>query len=88
MFIGPESSTESEDDDEVPTPRDEVRRLFWAIVVLLNIGILAVSLGVMLAGFRGQYRDAALLIGGGLVVLYSAYRRYESRHEVFDETAR
>lgn len=87
MTIGPSPSSESGDSAETPTPSDDVRRRFWAIVVLTNLGIFAVSLGVMLAGFRGQFRDAALLIGGGLIVLYSAYRRYESRHEVFDDTA-
>lgn len=87
MTIGPEPSSESDGTEETPSPSEEVRRRFWAIVVLLNLGIFAISLGVMLAGFRGQFRDAALLIGGGLTVLYSAYRRYESRHEVFDEPA-
>ena len=87
MTIGPEPSSESDDSAETPTPSDDVRRRFWAIVVLLNLGFFAVSLGVMLAGFRGQFRDAGLLIVGGLIVLYSAYRRYESRHEVFDDAA-
>ncbi|MFW5924083.1 MAG: DUF7322 domain-containing protein [archaeon] len=84
MTIGPEPSATSDDEEELPTPRDEVRRLFWAIVLLLNLGFLAVSLGIMLAGFRGQYRDGALLVGGGSIVLYGAYRRYQSRHEILD----
>ncbi|MFW6003703.1 MAG: DUF7322 domain-containing protein [Halanaeroarchaeum sp.] len=70
-----------------PGPNDlseEVKRRFLAIVVLLNAGILAVSLGLMLAGFRGRYRDGALLVGGGTIVLASAYRRYRTRHEVFE----
>lgn len=65
---------------------EDVRRRFLAIVILLNAGILAVSLGAMLALFRAQYRDAALLIAGGAVVLYGAYRRYRDRHEVLDST--
>ena len=90
MSIGPSPSNDDADEsgegDETPSPPEPVRRRFWAIVLLLNAGILAVSLGVMLAGFRGQYRDAVLLIGGGLVVLYGAYRRYRTRHEVFEST--
>lgn len=85
MQIGPGASDESEDgDDEPAAPPLPVRKRFWSIVVLLNLGLFAVSLGVMLAGFRGQYEYGAMFVGGGLVVLYSAYRRYQSRHEVFE----
>ncbi|MFB6132565.1 MAG: hypothetical protein ABEJ44_04075 [Halanaeroarchaeum sp.] len=87
MRIGPEPFNDSDDeeDEEHALPPEPVRRRFWVIVVLLNLGIFAVSLGAMIAAFRGQYRDAALLIGGGAVVLYSAYRRYRTRHEAFED---
>lgn len=61
-----------------------VRRRFVAIVILLNVGILAVSLGVMLAIFRARYRDGAILVVAGGGVLVSAYWRYRTRHEVFE----
>ncbi|UWG47414.1 putative membrane protein [Halanaeroarchaeum sp. HSR-CO] len=76
--------------EESPGPEalsEDVRRRFLAIVILLNVGILTVSLGLMLAGFRGRYRDAALLVAGGGIVLASAYRRYRTRHEVFESSA-
>lgn len=90
MRIGPDpfddsDGEEDEEEWERSAPAEPVRRRFWAIVVLLNLGIFAVSLGVMIAAFRGQYRDAALLVGGGVVVLISAYRRYRTRHEVFGD---
>lgn len=88
MPIGPrpfEDDDEDEEDEEQLLPPEPVRRRFWAIVVLLNLGLFAVSLGVMIAAFRGEFQYAALLVAGGLVVLYSAYRRYRSRHEVFEQ---
>ena len=87
MPFGRDRSIDENDGDDVPVPQDEVRKLFWAIVILLNAGILAVSLGLMLAGFRGQYGTGAVLVGVGGVVLADAYRRYRSRHEVFEATA-
>ncbi|MGM0399050.1 MAG: DUF7322 domain-containing protein [Halobacteriota archaeon] len=86
-----ESATDSSvaSGDGPPGPEalsEDVRRRFLAIVILLNVGILAVSLGLMLAGFRGRYRDAALLVGGGGILLASAYRRYRTRQEVFESS--
>ncbi|MFB6093383.1 MAG: hypothetical protein ABEJ77_00380 [Halanaeroarchaeum sp.] len=78
MSIGPSS------DDDTPRPPEPVRRRFWAIVLLLNAGFLAVSLGLMLAGFEARYRDGAILVAGGAAILYGAYRRYERRHEVLE----
>ncbi|KTG21921.1 DUF7322 domain-containing protein [Haloferax profundi] len=58
----------------------EVSRLFWASVVLANIGLAGLALGPMLVYFRGQ-----VLIGGGVTLLgigalvrvYYMYKEYE-----------
>jgi len=59
---------------------EELQKMFWSVVVLLNIAILAASLGVMYVVFRGR-----LQFGGGLVLIgllgglhaYRIYRRWE-----------
>lgn len=48
-------------DREVP---DELRRTFWKLVLLFNVGIFALSLGVLLVVFESRF-----LIGGGAVVV-------------------
>lgn len=59
--------------------RTAVKREFIVQVILLNLGILAVGLGSMLFYFRGLLAVGAGLIGGGLVVIGLAYRRYRTR---------
>ena len=54
----------------------EVARAFWIVVLLLNVGIFAVSLGLLLAAFRGQYRIGAALALVGAHALARAYHRY------------
>lgn len=59
---------------------EELQKMFWSVVVLLNLAILAASLGVLYVIFRGR-----LQLGGGLVLVgllgglhaYRLYRRYE-----------
>lgn len=56
---------------------------FWSVVVSLNVGLFATSLGLMLVYFRGQWR-----LGGGVFVLgvatlaygYLKYRGYRRRN--------
>lgn len=52
----------------------DLAKFFWAAVIYANVGIAGVSLGLMLAGFRGQ-----LLLGGGAVAigLFALYRTYD-----------
>ncbi|MFB6126341.1 MAG: hypothetical protein ABEJ79_03455 [Halolamina sp.] len=72
------------DTDEVDA---ETRTTFWASVLLANGAVLLVSLGPMLAFFRGQ-----TLLGGGLFVagcllfarLYVYYRSFRSDDEASD----
>jgi hypothetical protein len=48
------------DESEAPA---EVRGAFWSLVAVFNAAILAMSVGAMLVGFRGQWTT-----GGGLLV--------------------
>lgn len=62
--------------DGSDAPRD-LRRAFWSLVVTFNVALFALSLGLMLAYFRGQ-----LALGGGLTLAGAAlfargYRRYQ-----------
>ncbi|WP_042663524.1 hypothetical protein [Haloferax sp. ATB1] len=63
-----------------PDVNPEVARLFWASVVLANVGLAGVTVGPMLVYFRGD-----TLLGGGLflfgavvlVRVYSIYREFK-----------
>lgn len=55
-----------------------VSRAFWAAVVMANVALLLVSLGPMLAVFRGQWRLGGALFVVGVVVFYRLYRHYRS----------
>lgn len=68
-----------------PTETDvseELFETFWRLVLTLNVGLFAISLGPMLVYFRGQWR-----LGGGLFVLgvlafgyaYYRYRAYTNQ---------
>lgn len=61
------------DGSDAPAP---LRRKFWTLVATFNVALLAVSLGLMFAAFRGrwQYGGAAVLLG--LVLFAFGYRRY------------
>jgi len=59
---------------------EELQKMFWSVILLLNLALLAASLGVMYVVFRGR-----LQLGGGLLLVgvlgighaYRIYRRYE-----------
>lgn len=63
-----------------PDVNPEVARLFWASVVLANVGLAGLTVGPMLVYFRGD-----TLLGGGLflfgavvlVRVYSIYRKFK-----------
>ncbi|ELZ58809.1 MULTISPECIES: hypothetical protein [unclassified Haloferax] len=74
---------DSGDDDAPafsPDVNPEVARLFWASVVLANVGLAGLTVGPMLVYFRGD-----TLLGGGLflfgavvlVRVYSIYREFK-----------
>ncbi|SNZ13473.1 hypothetical protein SAMN06269185_2209 [Natronoarchaeum philippinense] len=85
----PDPEADLELGPDIPTPpeappaseaSEELQKMFWSVVVLLNMAILAASLGVMYIVFRGR-----LQLGGGLLLVgllggahaYRIYRRYE-----------
>lgn len=67
-----------------PTPPDpsenevsgEVARAFWAAVVLVNVGLFALSLGPLLAVFRGRWALGTGLFALGCLSIVHAYRVY------------
>ena len=76
----PSVSIPDSSDADVPA---ELALAFWSVVVSVNVGLFAASLGLMLVYFRGQWR-----LGGGVVALgvgtlaygYLKYRRYQQQH--------
>jgi hypothetical protein len=82
-----DESLESEFDDDAPEFTVDIdpeqSRLFWASVVLANIGLAGISLGPMLIYFRGQ-----MLVGAGVTLVgvaslarvYTMYQEYKT-HE-------
>ncbi|QOS11013.1 hypothetical protein DEQ92_04500 [Haloferax sp. Atlit-6N] len=78
-----DSDGESDGDDAPefsPDVNPEVARLFWASVVLANVGLAGVTVGPMLAYFRGDTLLGAGLFLFGVVVLarvYSVYREFK-----------
>ncbi|WP_435063078.1 DUF7322 domain-containing protein [Halobaculum sp. EA56] len=73
--------------DSLPDPESvdpAVQRSFWMAVVYANVALFGVSLGLMLVGFRGQWRwgGAAAVVGvlAGVRV-YQTYRAFERRRE-------
>ncbi len=59
----------------------ELFRAFWGVVLSLNVGLFAASLGLMLVYFREQWQlgGAAFALGvGTLLYGYLKYRRYQN----------
>ncbi len=68
---------------EAPDPTENdvppgVRRTFWLIVLMANLGLLALSVGVMIVVFRGQLRFGGSLVVLGLLALLVGYFRYRN----------
>lgn len=64
--------------DDLPDATEvdsEIQSAFWGAVVYANVALLGVSLGLMLVGFRGQWRwgGAAVLVG-----VLAAFRTYQT----------
>jgi membrane protein implicated in regulation of membrane protease activity len=62
-----------------PIPPRTVIVAFWRIVVLLNLGVLAVALGILLVAFRGDLARGGAIATIGAITLAYAYRRYRRR---------
>lgn len=66
-------------DVEVPA---DLRFTFWRVVILVNVGLLGVSLGAMFVYFEGDWRlgGGALAVGAlTLGYAYVLYWRYQNR---------
>lgn len=75
----PSVSVPDTSDVDVPPA---MARMFWRVVIAVNIGVLAVSLGLMVGYFRGQWRlgGAAVVLGvGTLLYGYLIYWRHQNR---------
>lgn len=61
---------------------------FWTLVVVLNVGLLLVSVGVMFVVFQRNVRLGGQLTIGGLVVLaYGVYRYRNAKAMVAERVA-
>lgn len=73
----PEAPDPTETDAEIDPG---THRLFWALVVVFNLALLALSLGVMIAAFDGKYELGGQVFLVGAVLFgygYFRYRRFE-----------
>lgn len=64
-----------------PDPSDappELVKTFWALVLVINAALLAVSLGILFLVFEGAVRRGGALLAGGLVLFGFAVRRYRA----------
>ncbi|KTG09809.1 hypothetical protein AUR64_09250 [Haloprofundus marisrubri] len=59
----------------------ELKTTFWVSVVLVNVGVGALSLGAMFVYFRGQWRLGGGLVVVGLFLLLRTYQRYQQFRE-------
>ena len=63
----------------------ETATAFWAAVIYVNVGLMLVAIGPMLAVFRGRVQVGALLVVLGSFALYRAYTVYRSYTAASDE---
>jgi len=85
----PEAPDPTETDAEIDP---DTHALFWWLVVVFNVALLALSLGVMVAAFDGKWELGAQVFAGGAVLFtygYFRYRRFErEKDESEDESVR
>jgi hypothetical protein len=72
---------------EPPDPEDavhpRVRFLFWALVAVLNLAVLAIGVGLLFVVFTDDLVLGGQILAVGLILLgYSAYRYRGARREV------
>ncbi|PSP83724.1 hypothetical protein BRC96_07865 [Halobacteriales archaeon QS_6_64_34] len=79
---------------EAPDPPDgatnsEVTSLFWKLVVVFNVALLALSVGPMLAYFEGRVELGLRVTAVGIIVFgygYLRYRQFVEGRDSDDET--
>jgi hypothetical protein len=57
---------------------DDVVRSFWVVAIMVNIGLLATSLGLMFIVFQSQLRFGGGIFAIGAFALLSGYRHYRN----------
>ncbi|RRJ31712.1 hypothetical protein EIK79_06385 [Halocatena pleomorpha] len=68
---------------EAPGPSDtnappELQRTFWLLVLMANVGLFALSLGVLFVVFRGRLQFGGSLTVIGVAALLIGYLRYRN----------
>jgi hypothetical protein len=68
---------------EIPDPSEndvdpELSRRFWALVLVFNVALLALSLGAMFVVFEGNYELGGQLLLGGLAAFGFGLYRYRN----------
>ncbi|MCW8172721.1 DUF7322 domain-containing protein [Natrialba swarupiae] len=71
------------DTSDVPA---ELKRTFWAIVLVVNAAVFAVSLGVIFLIFHGISNHAIALLVGGVLLFGMAHRRYRNYRASQDDS--
>lgn len=87
-----EPETPSAPEPEIPSPEDnyddvdsDLQTAFWALVLVFNVSIFAMSLGAMLVIFDANRRLGAQVFLAGLVVtLYGLYRYRKTKRRIDD----
>ncbi len=64
---------------------DGLVRSFWKLVAIFNLALFAVSLGPMLAVFRGEWVNGGAVFFLGVAVFFYGYVRYQRAGEQFGD---
>lgn len=86
--VDPKTPTAPE--PEIPSPQDnyddvdsDLRTSFWALVLVFNVSLFAMSLGVMLVVFdENRQLGAQLFLAGLVVTLYGLYRYRKTKRRI------
>lgn len=86
----PDESSLSPDIPEAPdlTDRDVdpvIEGTFWTLVVVFNVGLVAVSIGLMFVIFQGELALGGQITLAGVLVLGYGFYRYRSAKQVISE---
>jgi hypothetical protein len=79
-FADEETDAEQELAPSVDIPDEsaastELQRKFWGLVLVFNVALGALSVGAMLAGFRGDWEvGGSMMAAGAVLSLYGFYK--------------